>query len=106
MLPVSREGEKPGIPAVRLPPLLDRAEVVAVAEVDEAALLDRPVRGAGVGPVHLLEMLLEVVPEAVVVEQGVVDVDEEGRARCAHRRILSQLRHDLGRSGTEGRARG
>jgi len=47
-------------------------------------------------------MLLEIVPEAVVVEQGVVDVDEEDRARCAHRDILSQVRHDLGGSGTQG----
>src|SRR5262245_56541181 len=86
---VPGHGEEPGIPAVGLPPLLHGAEIVAIAELDEAALLDRPVGIPPIRPVLRFEVSLEVVPEAVVVEQGVVDVDEEGSARRAHRDILS-----------------
>src|SRR5262245_5301900 len=38
-------GEESLLPALRLPPLLDCAQIVAVAELHEAALLDRPVGG-------------------------------------------------------------
>ncbi len=99
------EGEQPGIPALRLPPLLHRAEIVAVPELDEAPLLNRPVRGARIRPVLPLEVPLEIVPEAIVVEEGVVDVDEEGRGPRAHRDILSHVRHDPSRSGPEGGSR-
>ncbi len=103
---VLADGEQPRVPRVGLPPLLDGTEVVAVAELHEAPLLDRPVRGACVRPVLAVEVALEILADAVVVEERVVDVDEEGRGRPAHRDILSQLRHDLGRSGgPKGRTR-
>ncbi len=59
------------------PLALDRTEVVAVAEFDEQLLLDRPVPVAKGCSILSLEMLLDVEPDAVVVEQRVVHVDQE-----------------------------
>ena len=65
-------GEQPRIPALRLPPLLHRAEVVAIPELHEAALLDRPVRGARIRTVRHDRGAARCRPDPVVVEQRVV----------------------------------
>ena len=87
---VAGEVEQPRLGALPFPPLLRRTEVIAIAELDEAALLDRPVALACSAPYVEPKMLLEVVADPVVVEQRVVDVDEErNRVTGAHPDILS-----------------
>ena len=64
---------------------LEGAEIVAIAQLREQILQDPPIaiaRGDAIGP---LEMVLQVLLDAVVVEQRVVDVDEEDdRMRQCH----------------------
>src|SRR5262245_16978203 len=96
---VVREREQRRILVRGRPPLLHGAEVVAIAEIDEATLLDLPVGDSRLLAVGGPKVPLEVVPDSVVVEQRVVDVDEEYEVGDAHEDILSQLRHDLGPIG-------
>jgi hypothetical protein len=63
---------------------LQRAEVVAVAELRHQVLEDRPVAVARAGAVFPLEVAPDVVLDEVVVEQRVVDVDEEDGGVGAH----------------------
>ena len=61
------------------PVALQRAEVVTVTELVHEALEDRPVPVAACRPELALEMALDIGLDVVVVEQGVVDIDEEDR---------------------------
>ena len=67
------------------PVALQRAEVVAIAELEEQVLQDRPVAVARGRAELALEPAAQVGLDAVVVEQRVVDVDQEhDPVRCAH----------------------
>src|SRR4030095_7306633 len=69
------------VPRVLAPVVLQRPEIVAIAELHEQRLEDRPVPVAGYGTEFPLEMALEVVLHPIVVEERVVHVDEEGEGR-------------------------
>ena len=56
---------------------LQGSEIVAVAELREQILQDSPIAIAGGASVGALEMVLQILLYAVVVEQRVVDVDQE-----------------------------
>ena len=59
------------------PIALQGAEVVAVAQIGEELLEDRPVAVAAGRPELAFEMASEIGLDAVVVEQRVVDIDQE-----------------------------
>src|SRR5262249_25346859 len=59
------------------PVALERAEIVAISELDEERFEDRPVAVTRSGAELALEVALEVVLNAIVVQQRVVHVDEE-----------------------------
>ena len=63
---------------------LDRAEVVAIAEIHEQLLLDGPVAVPARRPVLALEVLVDVAADPVVVEERVVDVDEKDNRMLPH----------------------
>src|SRR5882724_9552808 len=66
------------------PVALERAEVVAIAELDEERLENRPVPLTTRGAELPLEMALEVVLNPVVVQQRVVHVDQEDDGGGGH----------------------
>src|SRR5438128_1628187 len=66
------------------PVALQRAEIVAIPELDEQRLEDRPVPVTRRGAELTLEMALEVVLNAIVVQQRVVDVDQENDGSRGH----------------------
>jgi hypothetical protein len=70
-----------------LPVQLQRAEVVGVAELVAQLLEARPVQRGALGAERAHQVLAQVLDEAVVVEQGVVDVDQEDHVvnRGCHR---------------------
>ncbi len=59
------------------PIALQRAKIVAVAQIGEQLLEDRPVAVATGGAELALQMALKIGLNAVVVEQGVIDIDKE-----------------------------
>src|SRR5262245_17604392 len=66
------------------PIALQGAQIVSISELDEERFEDRPVAIARRGAELALQMALEVVLHAIVVQQRVVDVDEEDDPRGAH----------------------
>ena len=82
-----REPQQPLLALLPFLPLLHGPEVVPVPELDEPPFLDRPVRARELVAVLRDEVGQQVVAEAVVVEERVVDVDEEDRRmERGHRR--------------------
>ena len=59
------------------PVALQRAEVIAVAQLRKQLLEDRPVPLPAGDSELTVEVLLKVVLDAVVVEQGVVHIDQK-----------------------------
>ena len=62
------------------PVALQGAEVIAVAKFGEQFLKDRPVALAAARLRITVEVALEVVLDAVVVEQGVIDIDQKNNS--------------------------
>jgi hypothetical protein len=83
---------------------LQSTEIVTIAELDEERLEDRPVPVARRRAEFTLEMALEVVLDAIVVQQRVVHVDEEddrchghdaaGTAAAARAEVTVRFRND------------
>src|ERR1700730_13757279 len=68
------------------PIALQGAEIVPVAQIAEQLLEDRPIAVATRRSELAFEMALEIGLDAIVVEQGVVDIDkEDGLVRRNHR---------------------
>ncbi|HUC70131.1 MAG TPA: hypothetical protein VMS01_02960 [Stellaceae bacterium] len=59
------------------PIALQGSEIVAVAEIGEELLKDRPVAVAADGPELAFEMAAQIGLDAVVVERCVIDIDQE-----------------------------
>ena len=59
------------------PIALQGAEVVAVAQISEELLEDRPVAVPAGRPELTFEMASEIGLDAVIVQQRVVDIDQE-----------------------------
>ena len=59
------------------PIALQGSEMVAVAEIGEELLKDRPVAVAADGPELAFEMAAQIGLDAVVVERCVIDIDQE-----------------------------
>jgi hypothetical protein len=59
------------------PIALQGSEIVAVAEIGEERLKDRPVAVAADGPELAFEMAAQIGLDAVVVERCVIDIDQE-----------------------------
>src|SRR5690348_1509208 len=59
------------------PEALNRAEVVGVTQLFAQVFVDLPVLFRGVRAEHVRDVLVEIILHAVVVEQGVVDVEQE-----------------------------
>src|SRR5262245_31501082 len=67
---------------------LQRAEVVAIAQLGEQLLEDRPVPLATGNSELTIEVAFDVVLDAVVVEQCIVHIDEKNdRVRQRHDRL-------------------
>src|SRR6266566_3861424 len=66
------------------PVALQRAEIIPIAELDEQRFEDRPVPITRRGAELTLEMALEVVLNAIVVQQRVVHVDQEDDRSRGH----------------------
>ena len=63
---------------------LQGAQIISISELDEERLEDRPVPVARRRAELPLEMAPEVVLDAIVVQQRVVDVDEEDDRHRGH----------------------
>jgi hypothetical protein len=83
-----RDGEQAGITGVFDAVALERAEIVGVAELGAELFEDFPVALLTLRADLLFQMVLEVVRNAVIVEQGVVDVEEEDEVRHKFARIV------------------
>ena len=56
---------------------LEGADIIGVAELGPQLVEDRPIAVARGASVALLEMLAQILLDAVVVDQRVVDIEEE-----------------------------
>ena len=56
---------------------LQSSEIVTVTEFREQVLQDPPIAIAGVASVGVVEMVLQILLDAIVVEQRVIDVEQE-----------------------------
>ena len=74
------------------PIALQGAEIVAVAQIGEELLEDRPVAVAASRPELAFEMAPEIGLDAVVVQERVVDIDEEDSRVRGHRASYLSVR--------------
>ena len=64
---------------------LQCAQIVPIPELDKKVVENPPIAVAGVAPISALEMILQILLYAVVVEQRIVDIDQEDdRMRPRH----------------------
>ena len=69
------------------PVALQRPQIVAVAELGEQVFEDRPIAVAAGGAELAFEVALEVALDMVVVDQGVVDVDQKNGRADSHQAV-------------------
>jgi hypothetical protein len=69
--------------------VLQRAEVIGIAELGAQLLEDRPIALLPLMPDLAFEMALEVGANTVVVEQRVVDIEQENHA-LLHSAVLAR----------------
>src|SRR5580704_3434632 len=81
------------------PVALQSSKIVAITQLYEQVLQDSPVAFTGGSAIGVLKMVLEVLLDSVVVEQGIVNINKENNGirrrhpelRDARARTLSQL---------------
>src|SRR4029077_15438542 len=81
------------------PVALQRSKIIAITQLREQVLQDSPVALTGGTAIGVLKMLLEVLLDPVVVEQGVVNINKENKGmrgrhselRDARARVLNQV---------------
>lgn len=65
---------------------LQGSEVVRIAELRAPLFEDRPVTLLTLGPERLRQLAFEIRHDAVVIEQGVIDIEQkDDRGRLRHR---------------------
>ena len=69
---------------------LQGAEVIGIAEFHAQPFKDSPVTALSLGPECLCEMPLQVGDDPIVVEQGVVDIQQEDDGDWLHHRGASK----------------
>ena len=57
---------------------LERAEVIGIAKLGAQVLKNLPITRLTLNPERLLEVTPQVTLDSIVVEQGVVDIQQEG----------------------------
>ena len=73
------------------PIALQGPKIIAVAEIGEQLFEDRPIAVAACRPELALQMSTQIGLDAVIVDQGVVDIDEKhGLVRGDHAHALSR----------------
>src|SRR5262245_19743961 len=74
------------------PVALQCAEIVAIAKLGEQLLEDRPVSLAARNSEFAIEVALDVVLDAIVIQQGIVHIDEKNDGvRCRHDRFREHI---------------
>ena len=74
------------------PVALQGAEIIAIAQLGEQLLENRPVSLAARNSELTIEMTLDVILDAVVVEQGIVHIDEKNNGvRQRHDRLREHV---------------
>src|SRR6185437_1083055 len=87
-----RHGQQLYLARVFVPVALERADIVAITQLREQILQDRPIALAGGSAKSAIEMLLEILLDPIVVEERVVYVEEEDdRMRRCHAALPARL---------------
>ena len=89
-----RDGEQAGIAGILQAIALQGAEIIGVAKFGAQLLKNIPVNLLALRTDLLLEVALEISGDAIVIEQGVVDVEEEDEAghKVRYREIVTGAR--------------